>query len=166
MYLLAGVLLRHNRHFTSGPVGSQMKIIQSSSPCKQASHWQQNYIQDWILQMRTTELWKIVCKLTGWLGLKCSFRARGLKVRFPPLQDRHYFRYDAKGTAFMLSGCLITLITVQNDIILIVHGRKRFELNTGTCVTIRKRRMSWDDNHGTSSWLSWARLIKAARKKL
>ena len=27
----------------------------------------------------------------------------------------------------MLSGCLITLITVQNDVILIVHGRKRFE---------------------------------------
>ena len=27
----------------------------------------------------------------------------------------------------MLSGCLITLITVQNDIILIVHRRKRFE---------------------------------------
>ena len=31
-------------------------------------HWE--YIQDWILQMRTTEIWKIVCKLTGWLWLK------------------------------------------------------------------------------------------------
>ena len=27
----------------------------------------------------------------------------------------------------MLSGCLITLITAQNDIISIVHGKKRFE---------------------------------------
>ena len=27
----------------------------------------------------------------------------------------------------MLSGCLVSLITLQNDIILIVHGRKRFE---------------------------------------
>ena len=27
----------------------------------------------------------------------------------------------------MLSGCLITLITLQNVTILIVHGRKRFE---------------------------------------
>ena len=27
----------------------------------------------------------------------------------------------------MLSCCLITLITAQNDIILIVHSRKRFE---------------------------------------
>ena len=27
----------------------------------------------------------------------------------------------------MLSGCLVSLITLQNDIILKVHGRKRFE---------------------------------------
>ena len=31
----------------------------------------------------------------------------------------------------MLSCCLITLITAQNDIILIVHGRKRFETLVG-----------------------------------
>ena len=31
----------------------------------------------------------------------------------------------------MISGCLNTLITVQNVIILIVHGRKRFETLVG-----------------------------------
>ena len=30
-------------------------------------------------------------------------------------------------TAFMLSGCLFSLITLQNDIILLVHHRKHFE---------------------------------------
>lgn len=54
----------------------------------------------------------------------------------------------------MLSGCLITMITVQNDMILIVHGRKRFETlvrcvlqsENGEC-----HEMIIIPNHGTSS---------------
>ena len=58
MHLLAGFLLRgksRDRHFHFGPDQVANEILHTWGQYKRPSDWQQKYIQDWILQMQTTE---------------------------------------------------------------------------------------------------------------
>ena len=84
-----------------------------------------------------------------WLALtsKCSFRAIELKIRFPILRDRHYFRH----WWCERNGIYVIRLSSQSHHFTEWHNLRQETLrNTGTCVTVRKRRMSWEDNHGTS----------------
>ena len=123
MYLLAGFLLRgksRDRHFHFGTDQVANEILHTWGQYKTA-FWLATKIHS-RLDFANANYWDMKNRLQiDWLALtsKCSFRA--IEIDTTSGID------DAKGTAFMLSSCLVSLITLHNDIILIVYGRKRFE---------------------------------------
>ena len=167
MYLLAGFLLRGKSSFLRRDRSGRKWNSTYLRPI-QTAFWLATKIHS-RLDFANANYWDMKNRLQiDWLALtsKCSLRTIELKIRCPILRDRHYFRH----WWCERNGIYVIRLSCQSDHFTEWHNfnstRQETLRNTGTCVTTRKRRMSWEDNHGTSSWLSRARLIKAARKKL